>query len=477
MPLNDDQLLYTPPEEIEWDLVLLDSNIIESNITMPSETDTLINAGFTQGQLTSISGYEGGLKNQSELANLILKPTIKNFLSNYPSGINYIFHLANKKHSGASLQFLNTILSVQDYREYIGQTSSLQGLCKMLKTISVPVLQSMVIRSLDDLKFLCAQTASARPGYSLSQKKDVEYNDRHINQRNDSEVDHSSLLINAGFTQAQIDIVSNQERGSHYLDMLLELIKVKYDSYGYSFTELQIMINADFTINQIVSIVNQSVGEKNLFLLKSLLQPQCNETGNLLHDGSGMPITHLRLLQQIGFSTEDIIKVLNQDGGSKNIGQLINFLSSPHIYDFLSSNPSAAGSLCALAKCKYKGNHLQFLHKILSVEKYFDHIIQHSFFDRLCKSIKTYTAKNIMKKSVDSVENLAVLCGNILSTQPGLTQPGKKSERNGDSQQSINPAGTKKQRLSPYGFFEHNELDNPTYKVLEECGSICSGLI
>src|SRR5437763_1623582 len=141
-----------------------------------------------------------------------------------------------------------------------------------------------------------------------------------------------SLLQQAGFTPEQLVRVLANNGGSKNLEALQALLQVLPDETGQEFlvgmdgipqTSLSLLQKAGFTPEHLVRVLANHGGSKNLAALQALLQILLDETGQeFLVEIDGIPQTSLSLLQKAGFTPEQLVRVLANIGGSKNLAAL-----------------------------------------------------------------------------------------------------------------------------------------------------------
>src|SRR5436305_1936771 len=136
------------------------------------------------------------------------------------------------------------------------------------------------------------------------------------------------LLQKAGFTPEHLVSVLANGGGSKNLEALQALLQVLPDETGQGLlvgmdgippTSLSLLQKAGFTPEHLVSVLANNGGSKNLAALQALLQVLPDVTGQgLLVGMDGKPWTSLFLFQKAGFTPEHLVRVLANNGGSKN---------------------------------------------------------------------------------------------------------------------------------------------------------------
>jgi|GEM_PF-4393542 len=152
-------LLYL--ESLLQQQVDVSAPILRDNNGCPiTQLGLLVNAGITPTHVISILKHPGGSNNLSGLIELLSTGTVLDFLLNYSFGVEHVFNLANYNATGKHLHFLNTILKVQEYRDYIKQHKCLGVLCGNISLLPAKKILNMSISSIDELKPYCGNTDS-----------------------------------------------------------------------------------------------------------------------------------------------------------------------------------------------------------------------------------------------------------------------------------------------------------------------------
>jgi len=121
----------------------------------------------------------------------------------------------------------------------------------------------------------------------------------------------------AGFSSEQIIRIAKQG-GLPAITALSELARRKEELDGF--------LQTNIAFEQIIAVLSHNGGSKNLQALRELLVPLAAEAGGWLLDEHQQPITPLSQFQHAGFSAEQLIAVLNNNGGSKNLQALCELL-------------------------------------------------------------------------------------------------------------------------------------------------------
>ncbi|MDR3501667.1 MAG: hypothetical protein P4L79_03700 [Legionella sp.] len=132
-------------------------------------------------------------------------------------------------------------------------------------------------------------------------------------------------LENEGFTPEQLLRVA-KAGGNQAIEMLKDLILIHIsdeqilidEETGLPWTHLSTLLYAGFSREQLIAVLSNNGGSKNLHALQNLLQPVP------LDDGE--QTTQLQLLVATGFSADQLIAILNNIGGSKNLHALLDLL-------------------------------------------------------------------------------------------------------------------------------------------------------
>ena len=227
-----------------------------------------------------------------------------------------------------------------------------------------------------------------------------------------------AALISMQFTIAQIIKVLNNIGGSKNLIALQVLFKPTKNLYeqlvldplsGRPLTQFNILTAEKFTHNDIINLLGNNGGSKNLCALQALLTPISNINYN-----NGQPYMQLKILNAAGIENNMVISILSQPGGANSMNELLKLVFCKEISNLMASNAMVCKNIYALANMQAKSGHLNFL-TFIKGDVFLKHIQEHpSDLIDLCAKIKKLTTKNLpaIPTSIDTLRQLIQPPGN-----------------------------------------------------------------
>lgn len=197
---------------------------------------------------------------------------------------------------------------------------------------------------------------------------------------------------------------------SNQIDFLnkltMDAILDKTQKYILIPSTLTQLFNAGFTAEQLIQVLANNGGSRNLTALKELLIAQPYE------DNQGQPQTYRPLDELImhGFTTEQLIQVLAHPGSAKTMTALLELMQNKHFLTFINDNQEnqPLSSLYSLANYRSRSTAINTLNKFFNHDECVTHIQNNQFFAELCSQLKI-SAKKLNELPI-TTETLDKLC-------------------------------------------------------------------
>ncbi len=436
-------------EFLKW----LVSTRIDANNTFPvTLLDLLVHQGFSKKELVSLLNQRQGCEILTALLTLVRpSPTtsaqsssesipVPQFCQLVEKGFTaqQILNVLNNRNTKKNLIALQLLLSPLANNDSISQLDWLLSHQITVTQIVQVLNHRAALKNLQCLISLCSFFGPA-PNQLYIDNQGIPFTP-------------FKLLIEAGFTIGEIIGVLDQENGLLHMGALQKMVfpvknalnQIILDQEGVAITPLKQFAQAGITKEHIINVVQHVNGDKNLRALQTLITPLKNAINQIMLDEAGLPLTRLKMIQQKGFTTEQITDILNLDSGFQNLEAMIQLLNNEKSFEFLKADPGRIKCLVELACTKSKSAHITFLRSLLESKENCQYIEEHTAFATLC-----YNLKRMNKKDITSLNSQTVLIEKLCtSSLKRIAEP------------ALPPEATKKNRVvsekhaqSPDGFF------------------------
>lgn len=230
-------------------------------------------------------------------------------------------------------------LSPEDIVRIFGENNGSNS--QALQLLMAPVLYEDDMRQADTpmQNSLCAGSLLEEAiGTDLEQNSEA---NNTVSGNNEHPQTNFQLLLDEGFENGDIASVLEYGDGYNNIQALIGLTAtahdedgdIVHDNSGQPLTYMGLLLNTGFIYDDVIRILTHLGGPINLTALLALLRRARDSTGKIAVRNDGQPQTILNTLLNVGLSIDDIISVLNNDRGHRNLEALKGLLMTAKDWD------------------------------------------------------------------------------------------------------------------------------------------------